>query len=316
MVTKQRGLGRGLDALFDDEEPGPAKADTTASAGLGTAPAQPSDPSRKLVNVSQIDPHPDQPRRHFDEDALNALAASIKKHGLLQPILVRPNRSEAGRYEIIAGERRWRASQRAQLHEVPIIVRDLDDDQTFQIALIENLQREDLNPMEEAKGYQRLSDEFGYHPEQIAEMIGKSRPHVLNMTRLLQLPPSVQSMVTSGELSAGHARALLNASNPALLAQDIVSKNLSVRQAEALAKNNAGASFRDRGKKRRILSPDHAAVEKTIQDALGVHAELVMRGERAGVLKIEFATLDQFDMILARLTRAEGALENRFFGEE
>lgn len=298
MVSKSRGLGRGLDALFGDEEPDNADVSATAT----TAQPSPADPSRKVVNVGQLDPHPDQPRTHFDEDALKALAASIKKHGLLQPILVRVNRMDSSRYEIIAGERRWRASQLAQLHEVPIIVKNLDDDQTFQIALIENLQREDLNAMEEAKGYQRLVDEFHHTHESVGEVIGKSRSHVANMIRLLQLPNSVQSMVTNGELTAGHARALLNAENPALLAQEIVAKNLSVRQAEALAKKNAGANFKSHKKAKAAKDPDHVAVEKLISDALGMNAVVTMKGERDGVLTIEFANLDQFDLLLARLT--------------
>src|SRR5690606_11615513 len=258
MVTKQRGLGRGLDALFEDEERGFA-----APAAENAAP----DPARQVVNIGQLDPNPEQPRTRFDEEALKALAGSIKQHGLLQPILVRPNRMEPGRYEIIAGERRWRASQRAQLHEVPIIVRELDDSTTFQIALIENLQREDLNAMEEAKGYHRLADEYGLSHEKIGEVIGKSRSHVANMIRLLQLPNSVQAMVTRAALSAGHARALLNAENPALLAQEIASKNLSVRQTEKLVKKHAGANFKPHKKGFKEKPADTLAMEKIISDA-------------------------------------------------
>lgn len=298
MVTKSRGLGRGLDALFGDEEPGDETVTVSAAAQSASA-----DPARKVVNVGQLDPHPDQPRTHFDEDALKALASSIKKHGLLQPILVRPSRMNPGRYEIIAGERRWRAAQRAQLHEVPIIIKELDDDQTFQIALIENLQREDLNAMEEAKGYQRLVDEYNHSHESVGEVIGKSRSHVANMIRLLQLPNSVQSMVTNGELTAGHARALLNAENPALLAQEIVSKNLSVRQAEKLAKNNAGVNFKAHKKGKASKDADLVAVEKMMSDALGMNAEVTMKGERNGILTLEFANLDQFDLLMARLTQ-------------
>ncbi len=292
MAIKSRGLGRGLDALFEDEE-----QNISATAAQTATP----DASRRIVSIGQLDANPDQPRTHFDEDALKALAASIKKHGLLQPILVRPNRMNEGRYEIIAGERRWRAAQRAQLHEVPIIVRELNDDETFQIALIENLQREDLNAMEEAKGYQRLVDEFGHSHESVGDVIGKSRSHVANMIRLLQLPNSVQALVTNGDLTAGHARALLNAENPALLAQEIVSKNLSVRQAEALAKKNAGANFKSHKKEKAPKDPDHVAVEKIIAEALGMNAEVTMKGEKNGILTIEFSNLDQFDLLLRRL---------------
>lgn len=298
MIMKTRGLGRGLDALFGDEEPDEADAVQAQSASPLAG-----DPSRRTVSILRLEPNPDQPRTHFDEEALKALAASIKKHGLLQPILVRPNRMDPSRYEIIAGERRWRAAQKAQLHEVPIVIKELDDDQTFQIALIENLQREDLNAMEEAKGYQRLAEEFGHSHEEIAAAIGKSRPHVANMIRLLQLPSSVQSMVTNGDLSAGHARALLNAENPALLAQDIVSKNLSVRQAEALAKKNAGANFKSHKKSPPQKDADLLAVEKSMADALGMSVNIAMKNDKGGVLTIEFSNLDQFDLLLNRLTQ-------------
>ncbi len=297
MAIKSRGLGRGLDALFEDEEPNFA-GEVAATQAPGGAP----DPSRKVVNVGQLDPHPDQPRTHFDEDALKALASSIKKHGLLQPILVRPSRMNPGRYEIIAGERRWRAAQRAQLHEVPIIIKELDDDQTFQIALIENLQREDLNAMEEAKGYQRLVDEYNHTHESVGEVIGKSRSHVANMIRLLQLPNSVQSMVTNGELTAGHARALLNAENPALLAQEIVSKNLSVRQAEALAKNNAGANFKAHKSGKTGKDADLLALEKDLSEKLGMQVTLDMKNNHKGALSIDFSNLDQLDEIIRRLS--------------
>lgn len=301
MAIKSRGLGRGLNALFGDEEPDDAlvQAVTGKDAPSGEASAA-ADPSRRVVSISQLDPNPDQPRTHFDEDAIKALAASIKQHGLLQPILVREKRMEPGRYEIIAGERRWRASQRAQLHEVPIIIRDLDDSTTFQIALIENLQREDLNAMEEAKGYHRLGEEFGLNHEQIGEAIGKSRSHVANMIRLLQLPNSVQSMVTSGQLSAGHARALLNSENPALLAQEIAAKGLSVRQAEQLAKANAGANFKAK-KSAPEKDADLLALEKDLTDKLGMTTSIAMKGEKKGVLSIDFSNLDQLDDIIRRL---------------
>lgn len=301
MATKQRGLGRGLDALFEDEERG-----YSATIAENNIP----DPARKVVSIGQLDPNPEQPRTQFDEEALKALAGSIKQHGLLQPILVRPNRMEPGRYEIIAGERRWRASQRAQLHEVPIIIRELDDSTTFQIALIENLQREDLNAMEEAKGYNRLADEYGLNHEKIGEVIGKSRSHVANMIRLLQLPTSVQSMVTKGDLSAGHARALLNSDNPALLAQEIVAKGLSVRQTEKMARKHAGENYKPHKKGFKEKPADIISVEKSIADAIGMKTEIVMKGESKGVLQIEFSNLDQFDLLYARLTGTKGTFAN------
>lgn len=297
MVVKGRGLGRGLDALFGDEEP-----DESATVQNAVADAAPRNDglTRKIVNISLIDRDLEQPRKNFDEEALKALAASIKKHGLLQPILVRTHRLDSSRYMIIAGERRWRASQLAQLHEVPIIVKEMDDEQTFQIALIENLQREDLNAIEEARGYERLAEEFHHTHEEIGELIGKSRSHVANMIRLLQLPHSVQTMVNNGELTAGHARALLNTESPTLLAQEIVSKNLSVRQAEALAKKNAGANFKAK-KPSQPKDADLLALEKDLSDKLGMNVSMTMANHQKGTMQIEFSSLDQLDLLLKKL---------------
>lgn len=298
MVIKARGLGRGLDALFGDDEP--ADNNIIADAAADSAPRG-DILARKLVNISLIDRDPEQPRKHFDEAALKVLAASIKKHGLLQPILVRTHRLEPTRYSIIAGERRWRAAQLAQLHEVPIIIKELDDDQMFQVALIENLQREDLNAIEEARGYERLYDEFKHTHEEIGELIGKSRSHVANMIRLLQLPQSVQTMVNNGELTAGHARALLNAESPTLLAQEIVAKGLSVRQAEALAKKNAGANFKSHKKAAQPKDADLLALEKDLSDKLGMNVALNMADNQKGMMNIEFSSLDQLDLLLKKL---------------
>lgn len=297
MVMKGRGLGRGLDALFGDEEPDDAALSPSVVVEKET---RTDGLPRRLVNISLIDRDPEQPRKHFDEDALKALAGSIKKHGLLQPILVRTHRLEPSRYSIIAGERRWRASQMAQLHEVPIIVKEMDDDQMFQIALIENLQREDLNAIEEARGYERLVEEFHHTHEEIGELIGKSRSHVANMIRLLQLPHSVQAMVNNGELTAGHARALLNTESPTLLAQEIVSKNLSVRQAEALAKKNAGANFKAK-KPTQSKDADLLALEKDLSDKLGMNVVFTMADNQKGSMQVEFSSLDQLDLLLKKL---------------
>lgn len=295
MNAKPRGLGRGLDALFEDEEATFATASDTA-APLLTGP-------RKTLGIGQLAPNPDQPRVMFDPAAIAELADSIKRHGLLQPILVRPMRGSNDMYEIVAGERRWRACQKAQIHEVPVIIRELDDSQVLQIALIENLQRQDLNAIEEARGYQRLIDEFSYTSENVGELVSKSRSHVANMIRLLSLPGSVQTMVSENKLSAGHARALIGAKNPALLAQEIIAKGLSVRQTEKLAAEDAGRSIQHRAKLGQPTFKDAnlLAVEKEIANALGLKVTITMAGETAGDLKVEFKDLDQLDNVIARL---------------
>ena len=298
---KNRGLGRGLNALFEDEEGNYSHSpEEAASAG---AP-------RRMLGVEQLEANPDQPRQHFDEKALEDLTQSIREHGVLQPILVRPSKHSDNVFEIVAGERRWRASQRAQLHEVPVVIREMDDDQALQIALIENLQRHDLNPIEEAKGYQRLIDEFGHKADEIGDRIGKSRSHVANTVRLLQLPGSVQSMVLKSELTAGHARALLKAPNPTLLAQEVVSKGLSVRQTEKLAADKEGRTIKSRGssssKKAGLeKDADTLALEKEISNVLGMNVTLIMESEQKGALSIEFRDLDQLDEVLARLTQTK-----------
>ena len=297
MTQKNRGLGRGLNALFEDEE-----GENFSSSASNTDSVQ----GRKIVGIADIIPNQDQPRRHFDAQALKELADSIREHGIIQPLLVRPYDGPEAKYEIVAGERRWRASQIAQLHELPVVVREMDDGQMLQIALIENLQREDLNPIEEAKCYERLMEEFGYNQENLAESVGKSRSYIANVTRILNLPDSVQSMIADGSLSLGHAKALLGAKNPSLLAQEIVSEKLSVREAEKRAAqdvgrtpknksgNNTGSSAKD---------PNMAALEGQLSEALGLNVRLDMKTQHAGAVKIEFKNLDQLDDILQRLTR-------------
>lgn len=297
---KNRGLGRGLNALFEDEEGEYPQVDPE-----GHTPGS----QRKILGIEQIEPHPDQPRQIFDEEALEDLTKSIKEHGVLQPILVRPSKISPEIYEIVAGERRWRASQRAQLHEVPVVIREMDDAQALQIALIENLQRHDLNPIEEAKGYQRLIDDFTYKPEDVGETIGKSRSHVTNMVRLLQLPNSVQVMVMQGDLSAGHARALLKAPNPTLLAQEVISKGLSVRQTEKLAAESEGREIKSRapaspGSKAggQEKDADTLALEREMSNLLGMHVLLNMKNDKEGNLSVHFSDLDQLDDLLQRLS--------------
>ena len=297
MTPKQRGLGRGLDALFEDEE--------ATFAVKDEAPMLMTQGPRRTLGIGQLSPNPDQPRTYFDPKYIAELADSIKKHGLLQPILVRPISGSADMYQIVAGERRWRAAQKAQLHEVPVTIRDLDDAQVLQIALIENLQRQDLNAIEEAKGYQRLMDEFGFSAEDVGQGVGRSRSHVANMVRMLGLPESVQNMVVEGALSAGHARALISAQNPTLLAQEVASKGLSVRQTEKLAAENAGRAIQPRGGKASgptFKDPNILAFEKDLSNVLGLKVTIAMSGDTAGTLSVEFKDLDQLDDVALRLS--------------
>jgi len=299
MTPKQRGLGRGLNALFDDEE-------KTQIGESGTDQERSASPSaRRTLGIGQLTPNPDQPRQFFEPKALEDLAASIKQHGVLQPILVRPIAGQPDIFEIVAGERRWRACQKAQIHEVPVLIRDLTDSQVLQIALIENLQRQDLNAIEEAKGYKRLADDFGFTPEDVGQAVNKSRSHVANMIRLLHLPPSVQDLVVKGDLSAGHARALINAQNPALLAQDVISKGLSVRQTEKLAADNAGRTIQHRADKSAptFKDPNVLHIEKDLSDALGMSVKVDMTGEAEGKLSVTFKNLDQLDELMLRLAK-------------
>lgn len=304
---RDRGLGRGLGALFGDDEdvyPSFAPEDNTPNSNSDTGPNS----SKRFLGVEQLFPCPDQPRRHFDERALKELASSIAEYGLLQPILVRPDKTRDDMYEIIAGERRWRASQKAQLHQVPVIIKDIDDAAMFQIALVENLQRQDLNAIEEAQGYHRLIEEFGHSHDSVGEILGKSRSHVANMVRLLQLPESVQSLVVKEELSAGHARALLKADQPALLAQEVIAKKLSVRETEKLVADNEGRKIQHRDTKAGTKGfarkdADTLALEKEVSDTLGMNVSIDMADTHKGAMKISFKNLDQLDDVLQRLAQ-------------
>lgn len=285
---RRRGLGRGLSALFGDDE-------DEADAGAAT----PS--SRRVVGIDQLEPGPFQPRKVMDKDALDELAESVAVHGVLQPLLVRAKPGEADRFEIIAGERRWRAAQRAQLHEVPVIVKELDEETAFEIALIENLQREDLNALEEAQGYRRLMDDFGHTQEKLAAVLGKSRSHVANMVRLLNLPENVQNYVRQGKLSAGHARTLITASHPEALAREIVDKGLSVREAEKLAADFSAKPAAGGKKAKPSKDVDTLALEEEVSNVLGMKVTIDVRG-KGGSLKVDFRNFDQLDEVLHRLT--------------
>jgi ParB family chromosome partitioning protein len=296
MIEKtQRGnLGRGLAALFGDEEEGVVELDQRRSA--------------KDVPIEQIHPNANQPRRHFTEDALEELSESIRSNGVLQPILVRDHGERPGEYEIVAGERRWRAAQRAQLHQVPVVIREIDDGQALELALVENLQREDLMALEEADAYHRLMETFGYTQEALAKDLGKSRSHIANTLRLRALPDAVKALLEVGELRAGHARALLSADEPETLARQIVKKRLSVRQVERLiqqqklrqgAKARAPKSMPKPGIEK---DPDTIALERDLSDMLGLKVTIDFQDE-GGALTIRYKTLEQLDDVLRRLNQ-------------
>jgi len=280
-------LGRGLAALIGDVGDESAALERTRS--------------QRRVPIEFLKPNPRNPRRHFAEAELEELAASIKERGIIQPILVRTARGAADQYEIIAGERRWRAAQRAGLHDVPIVLLEVSDREALELAIIENVQRADLNALEEANGYQALADEFKYSQDDIAKIVGKSRSHVTNTIRLLKLPDGVQEFIRSGKISAGHARALLGQPDPETLAQAIVAQGLSVRQAEAVVQERAAKSGkapvrRARGEK----DADTLALEKRLSDTLGLVVTIAHRGN-GGEMKIRYKTLDQLDEIIRRI---------------
>ena len=291
----RKGLGRGLSAL------------------LGTAPApaaaspQPGAPrAASLLPIAQIEPGRFQPRRVFDPDEIEALADSIRTQGVLQPILVRRVPGDPPRYELIAGERRWRAAQAARLHEIPAVVKDLSDREALEAALVENIQRQDLSPLEEAEAYLRLSEEFGHTQDAIGQALGKSRAHVANTIRLLGLPRAIRDMLAEGKLDAGHARVLLTAPEPEALARRIVAEGLSVRQAEALARVAKGKPTKSRGTKDEgvLRDADTRAMEKRLEAATGLGVSLQHRaGSGAGSVTFRYSTLEQFDDLVARLAK-------------
>ena len=277
-------LGRGLSALIPD-----GAAPTAEQAALRTLP------------VEALEPGPFQPRGGMDKASLDDLAASIREHGILQPILARPKPGAAGVYEIIGGERRWRAAQAAQLHEVPVVIRDLGDREAMAAGLVENLQRQDLNIMEEAEGYRRLLDEFGLTQEGLGQAVGKSRSHVANTLRLLVLPPEVRDLVANGVLSAGHARTLVTAAEPGRLAAQIVARGLNVRQAEALAASQSrpkGAAPERPGR-----DADVAALERDLTERLGLRISIRHQG-KGGEVVIRYRDLDQLDGLVRLLSGA------------
>ncbi|MGE4279702.1 MAG: ParB/RepB/Spo0J family partition protein [Magnetospirillum sp.] len=300
---KRRKLGRGLSALLGDSGVAAAAAVVEGAAALADE-AVPAPSGLRNLAVAQLKPGKFQPRRQFDESAIADLVESVRTKGVLQPILVRPH---DGMYEIIAGERRWRAAQRAQLHEVPVIIRELSDKEALEVALVENLQRQDLTALEEAEGYRRLVEEFSHTQEELARAVGKSRSHVANMMRLLALPGPVKDMLDQGQLSAGHARALLTAPDPVGLAREVVDKQLNVRQTEKLAGGEGASTAKpSKGKSQGKLfdkDADTAALERDLTEQLGCKVVLTSTG-KGGELTIHYSSLEQLDDILSRLSRS------------
>ena len=292
---KRKSLGRGLSALLGDDLPEESPTAVGQSDG-------------RTLPVEYLQTGEFQPRRHFDRDALQALAQSVRERGVLEPILVRQLDDQQDRYEIIAGERRWRAAQTAGLHDVPVIVKELDDQEALEIALIENLQREDLTAIEEAEGYRRLMDQFARTQEDLAREIGKSRSHVANTMRLLALPEDVRDKVQDGQLSAGHARALLGAENPSAAAAAVMKKALNVRQTEAMIRRERDIG--QMGGPRRTADsdkdPNTAALERDLGNLLGLKVEIDEQGE-SGTLKMYYRSLEQLDDVLQRITGGENA---------
>jgi ParB family chromosome partitioning protein len=265
-------------------------------------------PHDMLVPIERIMPNPDQPRRRFDADLLDDLAASIREKGIIQPLIVRPKPGDQGNFEIVAGERRWRASQKANLHQIPVIVREFDDTEVLEIAIIENIQRADLNPVEEAAGYAQLMTKFGHTQEKLAEALGKSRSHIANTMRLMQLPDSVQEFVQTGQLSAGHARALITSVDPLALAKQVIKRDLSVRETEKLAKSTAENLFTKTGRgqttrKGSEKTADTRALEGDLSANLGMKVVVTHKeGDENGSITIQFTSLDQLDDLCRILT--------------
>lgn len=291
--TERRGLGRGLSALMADvsmdDRPGNATAGRTETR----------------VPVENLSPNPDQPRRDYSQSALEELAASIREKGIIQPLIVRPRPDADGTFEIVAGERRWRAAQIAQLHELPVLIRDFTDTEVLEIAIIENIQRADLNPIEEASAYRQLMDRFGHTQEKLAESLGKSRSHIANLIRLLTLPEDVQMHLRAGALTYGHARALITSENASDLARQVVARGLSVRETEALARKPAAQNPAKRQNHPREKDADTRALEGDLSANLGVGVSIEHEaGGTRGRVVLRYSSLEQLDMLCRVLSAA------------
>ena len=281
LKINKKGLGRGLSSLM-----GEVSDEQTESLSS----------TETKIPISKLRPSPIQPRRIFEKASIVELADSIKSKGLVQPILVRPSKSNPGDYEIIAGERRWRAAQVAQLHEISAVIRNLDDVESLEIAIIENVQRADLSPIEEAAGYKKLMENYGHTQEALSEIVGKSRSHVANIIRLLSLPHSIQDMISQGSISSGHARAIMNSAFPEQLAEKIINEQLSVRQTEALVKSKNPIV-----KKLKLKDPDTLDLEKKLSEKLGLDVIINHTQKRGGYIKIKYRSLDQLELVTSKL---------------
>ena len=282
MNISKKGLGRGLSSLMGED----VNKKTISQTNI----------NETKIALSKLKPSSIQPRRLFDKNSINELAESIKSKGLVQPILVRPSKNNSDEFEIIAGERRWRAAQIAQLHELPAVVKNLDDAEALEMAIIENVQRADLSPIEEAAGYKKLMEQYSHTQEALAPIVGKSRSHIANIIRLLNLPNPIQDMITQGIISPGHARAIMNSAFPEQLAKKIVDENLSVRQAEQLAKNNKNIVS-----KIKLKPTDTIDLEEKLTEILGLEVIISDNGRRGGNIKVKYKTLDQLALVTNKL---------------
>lgn len=285
-MSKKKGLGRGLSALFGDEKINKKIKEQVIN-------------NKIKANISDLSPNKFQPRTYFNETKLEELANSIKKNGIIQPIAVREDKVDPGRYEIIAGERRWIAAQKAGLHDVPIIILDLDDNEALEVAIVENIQRDDLNSIEEAKAYQRLSEEFGYDHEKTAHFMSKSRSHISNTLRLLTLPTDVIAMIEEGDLTAGQARPLIGIASASSIAEEIVAKKLSARSVELLVRSKKGLQKMGSNK----IDSNIINEQKKIQDNLGLNVSIKNKKNNSGQITIIYKNLEQFDLISGLLKR-------------
>jgi len=282
MIGKKKGLGRGLSALFGDTKPDQKSSEKTALNN---------------VSISDLARNPYQPRMNFSEEKLVELANSIKKNGIIQPIAVRLSKSGSQKYEIVAGERRWLAAQRAGLHEIPVTILDLTDVESLEVAIVENIQRDDLNPIEEARGYKRLNDEFNYDHESISKLMSKSRSHISNTLRLLSLPSDVIAMLEEGTLTSGQARPLIGISNASSIAEEIVSKNYSARKVEYLTRNKRSNN------KEKTIDANILKTQERIEKILGLKVNITNKKNNSGKVTIQYKDLEQFELISDLLTK-------------
>ena len=281
-MNKKKGLGRGLSALFGDEKPKDKRQEIK---------------KQNYIAISDLTRNPYQPRQNFSEEKLEELVKSIKKNGIIQPIAVRPHKSDPDKFEIVAGERRWLAAQRAGLHEIPVTILDLSDVESLEVAIVENIQRDDLNPIEEARGYKRLNDEFNYDHESISKLMSKSRSHISNTLRLLTLPQDIISMLEEGTLTSGQARPLIGISNASAIAEEIVSRNYSARKVEYLTRNQKG-SIKDK-----FIDSNILKAQEKIQKSLGLKVRIINKKNNSGKVTIEYKDLDQFELVSDLLTK-------------